>query len=348
MSNLLGYQSAERAATLAIAAGEHLLLSGPPGTAKSLFARKIFARYEGEFFQRTLTRFTDESALFGLPNLRVMRELGEIEYPARGLASATFAFLDEIFDASDVLLRSLLTLLNERIWDRSRDIIHVPLRTCIASANYTRSNEVLSAVTDRFLFYLQPMPLTDAERLHLWNGERYEEIEQHAEKISIEQLDATAARAAEVAISPATAQALCAWCGHHNFSPRRERKFARVLRIAAAQRGGSTVEEQDFDCAAWVLPLEEQDRQAPISELKDSLKKVLREQEQLALLSSIEAERVDLMKLDRLVKRAKLLKVLLAKLPSSPVSDDVEHRKSALKRELQSNHNSALAELGVL
>ena len=43
---------------LAALAGEHLLLLGPPGTAKSELSRRLSAQTGGKYFERLLTRFS--------------------------------------------------------------------------------------------------------------------------------------------------------------------------------------------------------------------------------------------------------------------------------------------------
>ena len=68
------------------------------------------------------------------------------------LVLSHFAFLDEIFDANDMLLRSLLSLLNEKKLVNGEQLIHSPLQTVIAAANYIRVTEILEAVLDRFLY----------------------------------------------------------------------------------------------------------------------------------------------------------------------------------------------------
>ena len=43
---------------LAALAGEHLLLLGPPGTAKSELSRRLSKQTGGKYFERLLTRFS--------------------------------------------------------------------------------------------------------------------------------------------------------------------------------------------------------------------------------------------------------------------------------------------------
>jgi len=68
------------------------------------------------------------------------------------IIEANFVFLDEFFDASDVVLRSLLTVLNERKFINGSEQIDTAVHTAIATANYMRMNEVTEAVLDRFTY----------------------------------------------------------------------------------------------------------------------------------------------------------------------------------------------------
>ena len=63
----LGYATA---LLLAALCGEHLLLLGPPGTAKSELSRRLSRLTGGKYFERLLTRFSVPEELFGPLSMR--------------------------------------------------------------------------------------------------------------------------------------------------------------------------------------------------------------------------------------------------------------------------------------
>ena len=115
-------------ALLALIAGQHLLLIGPPGTAKSMLAKELCRRIDGSYFEWLLTKFTTPEEIFGPVSLPAL-EQGRFErVTAHKLPESEVAFLDEIFKANSAILNSLLTILNERRFYQGTQVVEVPLR----------------------------------------------------------------------------------------------------------------------------------------------------------------------------------------------------------------------------
>jgi MoxR-like ATPase len=112
---------------LAVVAGEHLFLLGPPGTAKSALIRQFASLVEGRYFEYMLTRFSEPNEIFGPIDLVRLRE-GTVATVTSGmLPEAEFVFLDELFNANSAILNNLLTVLNERVYRRGAETHSLPL-----------------------------------------------------------------------------------------------------------------------------------------------------------------------------------------------------------------------------
>lgn len=160
---------------LAAVAREHLLVIGPPGTAKSAAVRRVASVFEGEYFEYLLGRFTEPSELFGPVDLKRLKE-GVVETATAGmLPEADIAFLDEVFLGSTAVLNTLLGILNERRFRRGHTHIHCPLKVCVAASNHLPVDEALAAFADRFLvrYFVEPVPDSQLEQLLAlgWQGD---------------------------------------------------------------------------------------------------------------------------------------------------------------------------------
>lgn len=147
---------------LCAVAREHLLVVGPPGTAKSEAVRRIARRLGGRYFEYLVGRFTEPTELFGPINLRKLKE-GIVETETAGmLPEADVAFLDELFLGSTAILNTLLALLNERTFRRGHTSITCPLRVCVGATNRLPDDEQLAAFADRFLVRVFVQPVGDS------------------------------------------------------------------------------------------------------------------------------------------------------------------------------------------
>jgi len=126
-------------------AEEHVLVIGPPGTAKSEAVRRIARATGGRYFEYLLGRFTEPSEIFGPVDLHKLKE-GSVETDTLGmLPEAEIAFLDEIFQGSTAILNTLLGVLNERVFRRGHTSLRCPLRVCVGAANTLPEDASLAA-----------------------------------------------------------------------------------------------------------------------------------------------------------------------------------------------------------
>src|SRR5713226_2477194 len=139
-------------ALCALLASQHLLIIGPPGTAKSMLADEICRRIEGaNYFQWLLTRFSTPEEIFGAVSLKALEQDDYRRVTSHKLPEAHIAFLDEIFKANSSILNAILTLINERIFHNGRERITVPLITMFGASNELPDEEELTALFDRFM-----------------------------------------------------------------------------------------------------------------------------------------------------------------------------------------------------
>jgi MoxR-like ATPase len=264
-AGLLERATEVRLALLGALAGEHILLIGPPGTAKSELARRLHRVFEdASYFERLLTRFSTPEELFGPLSLRALEDDRYERLTAGFLPTAGIAFLDEVFKANSAILNALLTLLNEREFDNGIGRTRTPLISVIAASNEVPADEALQAFHDRFLLRLPIAPVSDASFEALL---RLKPAEDHTARTAratrnarptaltaIERADITLA-SADVPLSAEAVEAMQAlrrWLGAQQItlSDRRWRLWVGLMRTAAATEGRPQVDALDL----WLAP----------------------------------------------------------------------------------------------
>jgi MoxR-like ATPase len=139
-------------ALCALLSSQHVLIIGPPGTAKSMLADELCRRIGGaSYFQWLLTRFSTPEEIFGAVSLKALEQDDYRRVTSRKLPEAHISFLDEIFKANSSILNAILTLINERLFHNGKEVAAVPLLTLFGASNELPEDDELMALYDRFL-----------------------------------------------------------------------------------------------------------------------------------------------------------------------------------------------------
>jgi MoxR-like ATPase len=134
-----------------LVAGEHMLIVGPPGTAKSALVRHLARLVDARYFEYLLTRFSEPNEIFGPVDIKAFREGTFVRRVEAMLPDAEIVFLDEIFKSNSAILNALLSILNERRFFTGSATIRVPLCSLFGATNEVPNDDALGAIFDRFI-----------------------------------------------------------------------------------------------------------------------------------------------------------------------------------------------------
>jgi MoxR-like ATPase len=146
-----------RASLVALLARQHLVVLGPPGTAKSALVTELSERISPQSgaglrsFAYLMTRFTTPEELFGPVSVSALKRDEYRRITAGKLVEAELIFLDEIFKASSAILNALLKISNERVFHNGDQEMQVPLISLFGASNEMPQGNELEALWDRFL-----------------------------------------------------------------------------------------------------------------------------------------------------------------------------------------------------
>ncbi|KAA8707764.1 BspA family leucine-rich repeat surface protein [Helicobacter canis] len=189
---------------LSFISGKSAFLYGPPGTAKSLVARRVALAFDmsdskkvdsNTFFAYLMNRFSTPEEIFGPIDIAELKQ-NRLTRSIQGyLPTAHFAFLDEIWKSSPAILNTLLTIINEKIYRDGNMDIKVPLKGLVCASNeFPAPNQGLEALYDRLIVRLKVLPVekkasfeallkgTDEAQLTITNPITLKELQDIAQK----------------------------------------------------------------------------------------------------------------------------------------------------------------------
>ncbi len=160
-SMVVGRDAEVEGILLALLSRLHVVMIGPPGTAKSFIALTIASMLRARVYKYMLTKYTTHDELIGYFDVAEFARTGQLRRRWSPFVEADIAFLDEIFNADSSILNTLLSIMQERIvYDPiTGSAVEVPLWTLIGASNRAPEEEELAAVYDRFAVKLFVQPI---------------------------------------------------------------------------------------------------------------------------------------------------------------------------------------------
>jgi MoxR-like ATPase len=260
--NLLEREQITQLILLSALAQEHSLLIGLPGTAKSFLAKKlkdVFDLHQDkEYLERLLTRFSVPEELFGPLSIKELEKDHYIRKIDGFLPTAKIAFLDEIFKANSAILNSLLSILNERLFDQGNQRIKTPLISLIAASNELPTTEELDALFDRFLIRYHLEYVSDDNFINLLKYQYHPNPILEEEKISFKELQEIQEKSKSISLHPETRKTLklikaSLMEKKLDISDRRWTKILHILKVAAYCQGKTEIAITDLYLLPWMI-----------------------------------------------------------------------------------------------
>lgn len=241
---------------LGLVARQHVLLVGPPGTAKSALARALAERLSGGLhYELLMTKFTTPEEVFGPVSLSGLQEDRYARILDGRLAQANTAMIDEVGKAGSAILNSMLGIMADRVYHNDGHTIPCPLITMVGATNELPEGEELAALYDRFMLRYEVKPLSDAAFPKLL---QLEAAGSPATTVSIDQLGLLHQALPTVVVPAGIIEGLGKLRADLRAkgllpSDRRWRAVIGLMRASALFHGRDVVNEDDFDALTHVL-----------------------------------------------------------------------------------------------
>lgn len=259
-------REAIRLMVMSVLTKHHALILSDTGQAKSRMVDMFFDGFDGSYFSHQASIDDKPHDYFGAVNIARLQSDGVIaRNGAKFVQNARWAFIDEMFDAPDQILRTLLGILNERRYKENGEWVEVGLRTAVTAANYVRTNDVTLAVLDRILFNtVLPDVLSPEDYMRIDLLQRQDAYDQPVlpARISLEESAAMAD-----AVSDVFVPAHIGFCKAHvttqfrnklpkpsSYSPRRAGWATRVMQANAFLDGRQVVTMDDLNVLHQTIP----------------------------------------------------------------------------------------------
>ena len=253
-------------ALTALLAKEHVLVLGPPGTAKSMFAR-VFADAVagGSYFELLLTKFTTVEEVFGPISFIQLKNDKYVRLLNGYAADARIVVLDEIFKGSSSINNCNLTLINERAFHNGGKLIPAPLELMMAMSNEYPQDPSLDALFDRFAFKYWVDYISDRDSLeYLLSGKN---LSKPVEKMDDDDISALREATCTMPFGTSCINTLLnikSALQDKGFfaSDRTWVKAVKIVKARAILNGRTTVSSSDFMVLSDVMWLKHSDRDA--------------------------------------------------------------------------------------
>ncbi len=154
--NLIGMKEAVHVALLGLLSGDNVFLLSKPGAAKSTLAGLIGDSFGGEkhFFKKNFTPDMSMSDLYGPLSVEKINQ-GLYEREWAGIATCSYALLDEFYKGSATIQNNCLEIIEEHTISLAHRRINVPLLGVISASNELVNANANSATWDRFGYRLE-------------------------------------------------------------------------------------------------------------------------------------------------------------------------------------------------